>query len=137
MTVNTKVPPRLVCGLALAIILDTVVQVSWKTAVSSLPPTPSAWGAALAVLDHPIFLVVAILLACQLFNWLKVLDHADLSYAQPITSLSYVSVCLCSVFYLNEPIDILQLVGIAFILAGVWFISRTDHVTATDSGRRP
>lgn len=83
----------------------------------------------MAVLDHPVFLVVALLLACQLFNWLKVLDHADLSYAQPITSLSYVSVGLCSVFLLDEPIDGQMLAGIALILAGVWFISRTDHVS--------
>ncbi len=129
MPINSKIPLRLLCGLALAIILDTAVQVSWKAAVLSLPPRPTAWGALAAIFDRPLFLAVALLLGLQLFNWLKVLDHADLSYAQPITSLSYVSVCLCSVFYLNEPIDILQLVGIGFILVGVWFISRTDHVT--------
>ncbi len=133
MMVNRKIPLRLVWGLALAIVLDTLVQVSWKAAVSTLPPASSAWGTSMAVLDRPIFLGVAFLLACQLFNWLKVLDHADLSYAQPITSLSYVSVCLCSVFYLNEPIDLLQIVGIGCILAGVWFISRTDPVTAPGS----
>jgi drug/metabolite transporter (DMT)-like permease len=135
MTLKSKIPLRLVCGLALAIILDTAVQVLWKTAVLTLPPVSSAWGLVAAVLDHPLFLGVAFLLVCQLFNWLKVLDHADLSYAQPITSLSYVSVCLCSVFYLKEAIDILQLLGITFILAGVWFISRTDHVTV--AGREP
>ncbi len=129
MTVSKRIPLRLVCGLALAVGLDTVVQVLWKMAAETLPPSSSIETTMTAALNHPIFLLVILLLACQLVNWLKVLDHADLSYAQPITSLSYVSVCLCSAIYLKEPIDPLQLVGIGFILAGVWFISRTSHVT--------
>jgi drug/metabolite transporter (DMT)-like permease len=137
MTVNSKIPLRLVCGLALAIFIDTVVQVSWKSAVATLPASVSVWGFMTATLDHPIFLVVVVLLVCQLFNWLKVLEHADLSYAQPITSLSYISVTLCSALYLHEPIDALQMLGIGFILAGVWFVSRTDHITASDAETCP
>jgi drug/metabolite transporter (DMT)-like permease len=52
-----------------------------------------------------------------------------LSYAQPITSLSYVTVFFLSVHYLNESTDALQIAGILLVLAGVWFISQTDHVT--------
>jgi uncharacterized membrane protein len=58
-----------------------------------------------------------------------VLRDADLSYAQPITSLSYVSVFFLSVLYLKEAADLIQMTGIIFVLAGVWFISQTDHVT--------
>ena len=91
----------------------------------------------IAMLHQPVFIIVAVLLVCQLANWLDVLDRADLSYAQPITSLSYVSVCLCSAVYLKEPVDGLQLTGIGFVLAGVWFISRTDHVSRAGDSVAP
>ena len=64
----------------------------------------------------------------QLFNWLQVLGRADLSYAQPITSLTYVSVYVLSGLYLDEKLDTLQILGIAIILAGVWCISRTGSM---------
>jgi len=58
-----------------------------------------------------------------------VLSNADLSYAQPVTSLSYVSVFCLSVLYLKEATDLIQIAGIALVLAGIWFISQTQHVT--------
>jgi drug/metabolite transporter (DMT)-like permease len=58
-----------------------------------------------------------------------VLSKADLSYAQPITSLSYVSVFFLSVFYLKEAADLFRITGIILVLLGVWFISQTEHVT--------
>ena len=48
-----------------------------------------------------------------------ILGDADLSYAQPVTSLS-VS---------KEAADVLQIAGIIFVLVGVWFISQTEHLT--------
>ena len=102
--------------LALAIALDTAVQLLWKMAAMEL-----AAG---------MLLLVAALFACQLANWLRVLEQADLSYAQPITSLSFVSVLLVSVLYLGERLDALKVVGIALVLAGVWFISRGPHRTS-------
>ena len=72
-----------------------------------------------------------------MINWLKVLELADLSFAQPITALSYVSVCILSTLYLGESIGALKVLGISFVLAGAWFICRTDHATRRDeSGPR-
>lgn len=135
MSAKRSIPFKLALGLGLAIALDTAVQVSWKAAVSTVPASLSGWDLVMEYLHRPVFLAVVVMLGLQLINWIKVLDHADLSYAQPITSLSYVSVCLFSAFLLKEPIDALQLTGIGFVLAGVWFISRTDP--ATGSGQDP
>ena len=108
--------------LAFAIVLDTAVHILWKLAAAQLPTL------------SPLFLVVAVLFVCQLVNWLRVLDGSDLSYSQPITSLSLITVLLVSVFFLGESLDPRKVLGIASVFAGVWFISRTDY----DSGaRRP
>ena len=63
----------------------------------------------------------------QLINWLRVLELSDLSYSQPITSLSYITVLGFSVIWLGEQLDPVKIAGILLILAGVWFISRGPH----------
>jgi drug/metabolite transporter (DMT)-like permease len=120
---------KLACGLALAIALDTAVQLVWKVAATRMPDTIMSLASLELIFREPLFLVVAILLISQFVNWLIVLNQADLSYSQPITSLSYVSVCILSALYLDETIEVLQLAGIGLVFAGVWFIARTERVS--------
>jgi drug/metabolite transporter (DMT)-like permease len=135
MSVRKKFPIRLAVVLLLAITIDTALQLMWKSAVLSLPDDESPWLNVQAILHNPLFIFVIFLMACQYFNWLMVLGNADLSYAQPVTSLSYVSVFFFSVLFLKEAADLIQITGIIFVVAGVWFISQTDHVTQS-KGRR-
>src|ERR1700749_3149854 len=129
MTTGPRFPIRLVIGLAVAIALDTALQLVWKTGIVDLPETTSLRDLALAVVRNPIFVLIVVLMAAQLLNWVKVLDHADLSYAKPFTSLSYVTVCVLSVVLLGEHIAPLQIVGILIVVAGVWCVSQTGRVT--------
>ena len=121
-----SVPPWLVARLALAIVLDTAVHITWKLGADRLPGTLSA-DALWQVAHEPLFLIVAVLFVCQLVNWLRVLEASDLSYSQPITALSLVSVLVVSVLFLGERFDAGKVAGTALIFAGVWFISRTPH----------
>ncbi|MBI4724062.1 MAG: EamA family transporter [Rhodomicrobium sp.] len=118
-----------VIGLALAVILDTSVQLFWKSAVLALPGETESWGSFLAIFREPLFLGVVLVMSLQFANWMSVLSKTDLSFAQPVAALSYVSVGISSVLLFNEPIDGWQVLGIALVLAGVGFISRTGHVT--------
>lgn len=126
-TAAPRIPIRLAVGLALAIALDTAVQLLWKSAVADVPPATSMSFTVEAVLQQPMFIVVGVLMIVQLINWLKVLGNADLSYAKPITSLSYVTVSVGSVVLLGETIHPLQIAGILIVIAGVWLISQTGH----------
>ncbi|HEY9775241.1 MAG TPA: EamA family transporter [Planktothrix sp.] len=123
---------RVWAGLWLAIALDTGVQIFWKIAVLKVPPDADTITTAIDVLKQPLFYGVIAMFFAQLFNWLKVLGEADLSYAQPITSLSYVSVGICSALFLHEYVTVAQGIGIALILTGVWFISQTEHQSVAE-----
>jgi uncharacterized membrane protein len=127
--IRRSFPIRLAAGLLLAILIDTAVQLVWKSVIQSLPDDGSPWINVQAILHSPLAIFVIFLMACQFANWLTVLKNADLSYAQPVSSLSYVSVFCLSVLYLKEATDLIQIAGIIFVLVGVWFISQTDHVT--------
>jgi len=119
---------RLVLGLATAILLDTGVQIFWKVGVIDIPDSVLPWQLLGAVAERPIFLVVLALMLAQLVNWLQVLSLADLSFAKPFTSLSYVTVSVVSAFFLGEHLHIFQIAGIGIIVAGVWFVSRSQPV---------
>jgi drug/metabolite transporter (DMT)-like permease len=134
MTKRKTFPIRLAVGLFIAILIDTVLQVVWKSAVVSLPSDGSHWLNVQAALHSPLFMFVILLLPCQFLNWLMVLGNADLSFAQPVTALGYVSVFCLSVFFLKEAPDLVQMAGILCVLAGVWFISQTDHITKVKEG---
>ena len=132
---NARLSLRLTIGLTVAIVLDTVVQLSWKTAVSEIPNVATDWDVVTpwatveATLTQPMFLVVVGLLLCQLANWLQVLGRAELSFAQPLTSLSRVTVCIASVIFLNEKTSLIQFGGIFLVCAGVWLINRSGRQT--------
>jgi drug/metabolite transporter (DMT)-like permease len=129
MTTGARVSVRLMVGLAVAIALDTGLQLVWKTGIAAIPDSASLRETIGAVAVNPIFILVVVFMAAQLVNWLKVLDHADLSYAKPFTSLSYVTVCVLSVLLLDEHIAPLQIVGIIVVVAGVWCVSQTRRTT--------
>jgi drug/metabolite transporter (DMT)-like permease len=120
---------KLAIGLFAAIAFDTIIQLAWKTTVLETPAEVSPWATFGFVFANPLFLAVIALMTLQFFNWLWVLAQADLSYAKPVGALSYASVPVMSALVLDEPIDSIEIAGLAFVIAGVWFISRTTPLT--------
>jgi drug/metabolite transporter (DMT)-like permease len=125
---------KLLIGLLAAILFDTLLQIVWKTAVltapSAAPPLAlSPLADVISVLGNPLFIGIIAIMTFQFFNWLVVLGQADLSYAKPVASLSYAAVPILSVIILNEAIDRIEIAGVFFVIAGVWFISKTNPST--------
>jgi len=116
-------------GLVLAVALDTVIQITWKRAVGGVPENAPAATAARGALASPYFWLAMLAFAAQLVNWLRVLARADLSFAQPFTALSYVTVLALSRLLLHEHLAAGRLAGVGLILAGVFLISRTPSST--------
>ncbi len=116
-------------GLALAIALDTAAQLCWKAATLHAPASASSWQTLVITFCQPFFHVTVFLFILMFFNWMIVLSNADLSYAQPITALSYVTVSVVAVVLFGENIPPQRMIGIMMILFGVWLISSTSHRT--------
>jgi uncharacterized membrane protein len=135
MPSSSGFPYKLTLALALTIAFDTVVQLVWKKAAEVLPETPS-WDVVEIVFNQPLFYLVVALSLAQLTTWLSVLRQSDLSFAQPFTAFSRVTVCLASVYFLHEQISPEQIAGIGLVCAGAWFISLTPRQTG-DSERPP
>lgn len=56
--------------------------------------------------------------------WMAAMTKFQISYAYPFMSLSFVLVFLLSIFLFNEPVTIYKLVGMGFIIVGIFVISR-------------
>jgi drug/metabolite transporter (DMT)-like permease len=123
---STERRASLIIGLTIAVALDTAVQICWKVGAADIDDDIPLWASGNAVFEAPLFLLIGALMACQLFNWLKVLSIADLSFARPFTALSSLTVSVISALTLGERLTLLQGIGIAVIMAGVWCVSCTD-----------
>ena len=102
-----------------------------------LPPLTAFADVVQTGLHQPLFIVLGLIFVLQLLVWLKVLEHADLSFAQPITALSYVAVCGLSVLWFGENLDARRLIGIALVLLGIWFVSRGSALTISSAEDKP
>ena len=129
MILNRRLRWKLVIGLIASVALDTLLQLAWKTTVLETPADPSPWATLGAVFVNPLFIGIITLMTLQFFNWLFVLAQADLSYAKPVSALSFATVPIMSVLVLNEAIDLFEVLGLTLVIAGVWFISQTSPVT--------
>jgi drug/metabolite transporter (DMT)-like permease len=137
MEPRTKIPRSVIFGIIIAIVLDTVIQILWKLAVKDIPEGASLLSTALAAMTNGYFYFAMLAFACQFFNWLQVLAEADLSFAQPFTALSYITVLTISSYTLHEHVSVMRLMGVALIFVGVFLISRTSHITASGNGAPP
>jgi drug/metabolite transporter (DMT)-like permease len=133
----SKLPGAVVFGLLLAIALDTVIQIAWKLAVARVPGDASLAAVARGALASPFFYAAMLAFGAQMYNWLRVLARADLSFAQPFTALGYLSVLAISARSLHENVSAARLFGVALILLGVFFISRTPFRTGRAGGPGP
>jgi len=59
--------------------------------------------------------------------WLVVLSRASLSFAYPFAALTYVLILLFDLFILDQRVPPLRWAGVAFIVAGIFLVSRTPH----------
>jgi drug/metabolite transporter (DMT)-like permease len=119
--------------MSATVLLDCAVQVLWKHVALSLPVDITSPSAMTAQAMRPATWGLVALFMLQWLCWTRLLRHVDLSFAQPITSLSYPGVALLSVLLLGESFGWRQAVGIALILGGVWLISHTPSRTAQAS----
>jgi uncharacterized membrane protein len=129
MILNKRLRWKLMLGLLAAVAFDTMLQLTWKTTVLDTPADSSPWATLTFVFTNPLFIGVIALMTLQFFNWLVVLSQADLSYAKPISAFSYASVPALSFMVLGEAVDLVEIIGLVLVIAGVWFISQTKPVS--------
>jgi drug/metabolite transporter (DMT)-like permease len=106
--------------------ISAIAQYSLKTGVNSLTAgKKDIWMLVKNALCNIHILTGLFLYTVGAILWLYVLSKLELSKAYPLTSLGYVFSVIIGYLLLNESISVYRLLGIGFIIIGVYFISNS------------
>ena len=107
----------------LFILCDTATQIFLKKGATNLGEIPLdevshiflyVWN----ILTNVNIMTGILFVLIAFFSWLAILSKVDLSKAQLMNSLVYVTVPLASIFFLGETIQMTQMFGILLISLG-------------------
>lgn len=76
------------------------------------------------IMKVPQILIGLVFFGSSFLLWVKVLTKAELSYAYPLVSFSYVIVAIGAAMFFNEPITPNKVMGIGAIVLGVFILNR-------------
>ena len=112
----------------LFILCDTATQIFLKKGATNLGEIPLDQLSLvilyiLNILTNTNIIIGVVFVLIAFFSWLAILSKVDLSKAQLMNSLVYVTVPLASVFFLGETIHMTQIFGILLISVGALIAS--------------
>lgn len=112
----------------LFILCDTATQIFLKKGATNLGEIPldevsHIFLYVLSILTNVNIVIGVVFVLIAFFSWLAILSKVDLSKAQLMNSLVYVTVPLASIFFLGETIVTEQLMGIILISLGALIAS--------------
>jgi len=112
----------------LFILSDTATQIFLKKGATNLGEIPldqisHIFIYALSILSNINIMMGILFVLIAFFSWLAILSKVDLSKAQLMNALVYVTVPLASIFFLGETIQMTQMFGILLISLGALIAS--------------
>lgn len=124
--------PRSTNLRALAMILVSVVfagsgQLLFKAAVNEIGELQLSIDMFINMATNLYLWMGLTVFGISAFLWLIALMKAELSFAYPFLSLSYVIVLLGGALIFNEQITALRLVGFLVIITGLFIVANGEH----------
>jgi drug/metabolite transporter (DMT)-like permease len=112
--------------------LEVVAQLFYKAGINVAPkargPLLDA-GNLLAFASHALWnwrvMLGLLLYMAEVLIWWIVLSRVDVSYAFPLTSMSYVLLLFASRLWLHERVSPVRWLGACTVMAGVYLITRS------------
>jgi len=113
--------------IVLTVCLNTAGQFMMKAGVNKIGKIgiENIFGSFVKVVSSWFVIGGFISYAVSAVLWIVILSRAELSWAFPMVSLSYVLTALIAPYLLNETFSIQRFVGILVIVAGVFLVGRT------------
>lgn len=111
------------------VLLNAAAQLLLKAGTNAIGHFEFHWGNALPVglklALHPAILAGMSCYAVSLVVWIMALSRVPVSIAYPMLSIGYVINAFVAYLWFGEPLGAQKLLGIGFIVLGVWLIARS------------
>lgn len=118
--------------ILIAVLLEASAQLLYKAGVNQLPPPsaplwhlPALWDFTWSALGNWRVLLGIGLYIPEVILWWAILSKVEVSYAFPLTSMSYVLLLLMAKFFLHEDIPLERWLGALAVVTGVFLITRS------------
>jgi multidrug transporter EmrE-like cation transporter len=116
---------------AIGFILGSVVsgaigQLVLKAGMKELGPLQLSAETLMRMATNPLVIVGIAIFAVSTILWLLALMKADLSFAFPFLSLTYIVVLFGGTVLFHEEVTLARVIGFAVIVIGVWIVARSD-----------
>jgi multidrug transporter EmrE-like cation transporter len=96
-----------------------------KSAINRAQGLGASLSFVIAVARQPMFILGLLLVAIASVVWMRVLSLIGLTTAYPVfVSLTYAVVAIGAIMLFGERLSAQKLLGTAFLIAGIFFISR-------------
>lgn len=106
-----------------SIILGAVAQIALKLGANKSVEMENA-GLIKSFINFPVITGI-FLYGISALVWIVVLRKVELSTAYPMVSFGYVIVFIASFFLFGESLSLNKIIGLALIVAGILFISKS------------
>jgi drug/metabolite transporter (DMT)-like permease len=114
-------------GLVLAsVAFGAVGQLTLKAAMNGLGQLQFSAETLLRMATSPLLLIGIAIFGVSTLLWLLALTKADLSFAYPFLSLTYIAVLIGGALLFHERVTFVRVLGFAVILTGVWIVARSE-----------
>jgi drug/metabolite transporter (DMT)-like permease len=115
-------------GLVLSsVACGAVGQLILKAAMNDLGPLQLSLETLLQMATSPLLLLGVAIFGVSTLLWLLALMKADLSFAYPFLSLTYIAVLVGGAVLFQEKVSLPRVLGFAVIVAGVWIVARSEQ----------
>lgn len=111
----------------LFIVLETTVQVVFKYAGATLDADAGLLALARHIATTPLVLLGFGLYFCVFILWMTLLREFDLGRAFPLTAMAYVATFTVAVLHFHEQPNLLRVVGVLVIVAGVVLLAFDEN----------
>ena len=101
--------------------------IKWKMSSVTVPDTSifDKFTFAFMMLFNPYIILSIILTLLAGLSWMIAMTKFEISYAYPFTLLGLIFVTFFSVLFFGESITTQKIIGILFVLIGIFIISRS------------
>ncbi len=114
--------------ILLTVLLGLYGQLVLKWQVNIAGPLPAAWSEramyVAGLLLNPWVLSSLLAAFLGMVSWMMALTKAELSYAYPFTSLTFVLILVASALLFQENVTPTKVIGLILIVAGIFVSSR-------------
>lgn len=110
----------------LSVAFGAVGQLVLKAAMNHLGGLQFSVDTLLKMATSPLLLLGIAIFGISTLLWLLALTKADLSFAYPFLSLTYIAVLIGGALLFHERVTLSRVLGFAVIVTGVWIVARSE-----------